>query len=211
MDSSLTLRVQSPNCEDMKIGLASTSPYRKTLLLNAGFDVVTCSPQIDESLWKQKGLPPQTLAETLSQEKARSGAQKMLEQIVIGSDQVACLKEKIFDKPGSIENAIDTLTLLQGETHELITSVTLIAPAGSSTWSHITQLTMQELTSKEIEDYVNRDLPLDCAGSYKLEKSGICLFKEIQSSDFTAIQGLPMIDLCNRLRANGYPFFKPQT
>lgn len=188
----------------MNIVLASTSPYRKALLNQAGIAVETCNPLVDESQAKAQIMDPKILAETLAQLKARSGFQQTNADLVIGSDQVACLGDRIFDKPGSPERAVETLQSLQGQTHQLITSVCLTCPNGDFVWSNITSLTMRHLTHEQIIDYVKTDAPIDCAGAYKLEKAGIRLFKDIQSTDFTAIQGLPMIELCDRLWDLGY-------
>lgn len=188
----------------MKLVLASTSPFRKALLDQARIPVETVAPDVDESLTKSKIPQPKKLAETLAELKARSGFEKAGRPWVIGSDQVACLDDQIFDKPGTREKAIETLELLQGQTHQLITSVCLISPGGEHLWTNITTLKMRPLNREQIENYVDLDQPLNCAGSYMLEKAGIRLFEDIQSSDFTAIQGLPMIELCNQLYRLGF-------
>lgn len=170
----------------------------------AGIPVETLAPDVDESLTKSNIPQPKKLAETLAELKARSGFEKAGRPWVIGSDQVACLGDQIFDKPGTRERAIETLKQLQGKTHQLITSVCLISPEGEHLWTNITSLKMRPLDGEQIEAYVDLDQPLNCAGSYMLEKAGIRLFEDIQSSDFTAIQGLPMIELCNQLYRLGF-------
>lgn len=188
----------------MELLLASTSPYRKALLDRAGIPVATCKPDVDESLTKKQISDPQVLAETLAQLKATSGKELTGAEWVIGSDQVACFGKLIFDKPGTRGNAQKTLKILQGRSHKLITSVHLITPSKSLTWSNITTLHMRELSERDIDIYLDTDEPWDCAGSYKLECAGIRLFEKIESTDFTAIQGLPMIELCNQLLKFGY-------
>ncbi len=170
----------------------------------AGIPVQTCSPAIDESALKSQIKDPKTLAEALARLKAQSGFQQTKAPFVIGSDQVACYEGTIFNKPGCRKKALETLKQLQGQTHQLITSVCLISPHAEKTWTNTTLLTMRPLTTQQIEAYIDEDSPLDCAGSYKLEKAGIRLFTKVQSSDFTAIQGLPMIELCNRLWDSGF-------
>ncbi len=124
---------------------------------------------------------------------------------MIGSDQVCMLEGEILGKPGTIANAISQLTKMQGKTHELITAVTLLSPKGEISFSNRTQLSMRPLTLGEITRYVEADLPLDCAGSYKLETKGIRLFEKIEMSDHTSIIGLPLIQLNNHLLELGYP------
>jgi len=188
----------------MILTLASTSPYRRQLLKTAGFDVEVISPEVDESALKMKIKDPKTLASELAQLKARAGQQKTKNKWIIGSDQVAALETQIFDKPLTKENAFKTLMTLQGRTHTLLTAVYLITPQGEENWCNETRLTMRPLSEAQILQYIDEDAPLDCAGAYKLEKAGIRLFKSIVSSDFTAVQGLPMIELCNRLYASGW-------
>ncbi|MCB0406758.1 MAG: septum formation protein Maf [Bdellovibrionales bacterium] len=186
------------------ITLASTSPYRRQLLKTAGFDVEVVSPEIDESALKMQIKDPKALARELAQLKARAGQRKTKNPWVVGSDQVAALETQIFDKPLTKENAFKTLLALQGRTHTLLTAVCLITPQGEENWCNETRLTMRPLSEAQIRQYITEDSPLDCAGAYKLEKAGIRLFESIESSDFTAIQGLPMIELCNRLYASGW-------
>jgi len=194
----------------MQIVLASTSPYRKQLLTNAGIPFKAMSPKLDEQPFKQKGLSPKALAATLAKEKAAAVAEQLSKDdlktsIVIGSDQVACLGDLIFNKPGSMEKAQQVLSKLSGQTHELITSVCLITDAKEEVFTNITKLKMRALEEPAIRAYLEEDKPFDCSGSYKLESAGIRLFESIDSNDFTAIQGLPMINLCSRLLALGFP------
>jgi septum formation protein len=96
---------------------------------------------------------------------------------------------------------------MQGATHELITSVTVISPSGEETFSNTTKLTMRSLTADEITRYVDLDMPLDCAGSYKLESAGIKLFSKIEMDDHTSIIGLPLIQLTTVLHKFGFPIY----
>lgn len=185
--------------------LASTSRYRLQLLTQAGYAVKTCAPGVDENAVKNLGLSPLELSQKLAQEKAEAGFRISGDRYVIGSDQVACLGAKIFDKPGTAEKALATLQSLQGKAHQLFTSVYVITPRGPWQTTNITTLHMKSWNDTELKSYIEKDKPLDCSGSYRLEAAGIRLFSRIESSDFTAIQGLPMLELAQALDDLGFP------
>lgn len=185
--------------------LASTSKYRGALLSQLGWPFEAVSPGVDENKVKSQGLTPAELALLLSQYKAEAVFAKRPEACVIGSDQVCTMNGKIFSKPGTVENATLQISEMQGKTHELLTAVTVISPQGKESFLNRTTLHMRPLTLSEIHSYVNEDMPLDCAGSYKLESCGIKLFSRIEMSDHTAIIGLPLIELTSILLKWGYP------
>lgn len=195
-----------------KIILASTSPYRKELLEKIGIAFETQKPLIDEDLAKKKLLELKAsaveIAESLSRQKAQSLQNE--NSIVIAGDQLVSFKNKIIGKSGSFEKALEQLTEMSGQEHQLITAITIQDSHQIDHYNHITQLKMKDLSRTEIENYLRLDTPFDCAGSYKIEKSGICLFESIKTDDFTAIQGLPMIWLTQQLRKKGYELFKKQ-
>lgn len=182
-----------------KIILASTSKYRKELLLRLGIEFESMNPNVDEDIHKEKISNPIELAETLGKLKAMAIAKDHSDCIVIGSDQLAECDGKVLSKPGNLENAIDQLIFLNGKTHRLITSYTVIYRDRVLTKTNITSLTMRELSLEQIKKYLICDIPFDCAGSYKLELKGISLFKKIDTDDHTAIIGLPLISLGNTL------------
>jgi septum formation protein len=185
--------------------LASTSPYRKELFTQLGWKFQCESPEVDEETFKNKGLSPENLAIELSRAKAKAVYLRNEGSCVIGSDQVCTFKDNIFSKPQTPERAIEQLRVLQGGSHKLLTAVTIINPDTETTFLNTTILHMRDLTEEDIHHYIKKDLPLDCAGSYKLEKSGIKLFEQIEMSDHTAIIGLPLIQLSNILIGQGYP------
>ncbi len=120
---------------------------------------------------------------------------------------VTCaIGKTIYGKPLSKDGAIQQLSEMNGKTHELLTAVTGTWPGGQTSFLNVTRLHMRELTVQEITRYVEKDLPLDCAGSYKLEEAGIKLFERIEMDDHTAVIGLPLIELSNVLLNLGYPF-----
>jgi septum formation protein len=190
-----------------KIILASTSKYRKQLLQQLKIDFETLSPTNDEDLQKEIFLKtnmeltdrPQKLAEHLAIEKAKSVAQK--NSIVIGSDQLLQFQNKIYGKAKTIELAKQHLLELSSHQAQLITAVTVIHNLSSVvSFTNITNLTFRKLNKQEIERYIAKDQPLDCAGSFKIESLGISLFSKIETDDFSAIQGLPLIQLAQVLR-----------
>lgn len=173
--------------------LASTSPYRQELLKKLSYPFVAMKPLVNEEKEKDPSLSPLALAQKLARLKALSlqGANK----IVIGGDQLISFEGKILGKPHTPQKAVEQLMSMQGTTHELITSVALATESELVEFTNITRLVMRKLTASQVERYVATDHPLDCAGSYKIELHGIQLFEEINTSDFTAIQGLPLMEL----------------
>lgn len=185
--------------------LASTSKYRGALLEQLGWPFLAKAPGVDEDQIKTEGKTPSEIALTLSRWKAQAVFAKNPDSCVIGSDQVCTLEGKILGKPGTVEKATEQISLMQGKSHELLTAVTVITPEGMESFINKTTLQMRPLTLSQIHSYVNEDLPLDCAGSYKLESRGIKLFQKIEMDDHTAIIGLPLIELTNILLKLGYP------
>lgn len=158
---------------------------------------------MDEDIIKGSGLGPKEVVCQLAEQKARSVMEKYPNGIVIGSDQIASVDGILLGKPGTVEKAREQLSLLSGKSHDLHTAVVVIF--GEKVFSHLehTRMTMRKLTSAEIDRYVAKDKPLDCAGSYKIESLGISLFSQIEAPDASAIQGLPMMALSKALRGFG--------
>lgn len=189
----------------MGLILASTSPYRKELLARLGLPFEQREPTCDEAAIKAAGSPGAAgLARLLATEKVQSLIPRCGQDTIVGGDQVVELEGVIFDKPGSIERAIDQLVELSGRSHRLATAVAVWDEGRLSTHVDITTLTMRTLDLSAIRRYVEADLPLDCAGSYKLESRGISLFERIETADYTAIIGLPLMALTSILRGICY-------
>jgi len=184
------------------IVLASTSPYRRELLHKLGLDFTAKSPICDEDAYKAQIKEPLQLAQSLARLKAESLATS--ENCVIGGDQVAALGLKILDKPGTFEKACEQLTEMQGKTHHLFTAICVIYQGTAHQILDVTEIEMRSLSRRQIEAYVKKDQPLDCAGAYKIEKSGLTLIKKLKSEDFSAIQGVPLIQLTALLDQLGY-------
>ena len=190
----------------MDLILASTSPYRRALLERLGVPFRCVKPLIDEETLKAEliSLPPRELAERLSLAKAVSVAEVEPMAVVVGGDQLVAFDGQILGKPGTIERAVEQLQAMAGRSHELITALTVIHQGKLYAHTAIATLNLRPLTLTEINRYVAFELPLDCAGSYKLESRGITLFDRIVSDDHSAIVGMPLIALTSILRTLGF-------
>jgi len=182
--------------------LATTSHYRRELIEKLGLPFEMRTPIIDEEAFKSKIRDPMELASTLAEEKGKPFS--TFENCVISGDQVVALGGEILGKPGTFEKACEQLQKMQGVTHRLITAIHVINKGKPHSILDVTEIEMRELKPQEIANYVKRDEPFDCAGSYKVEKSGLVLLKQVRSHDFSAIQGVPMIRLTNLLCTLGY-------
>lgn len=187
--------------------LASTSPYRRELLARLGLPFRCTAPGIDEDalragLSSAESAPP-VLAQLLARAKAAAVAAREAAAVVIGSDQVCALGAQVFGKPGNADAAAAQLLALQGQRHQLFTAVAVQRGSEVVAFTDVTTLRMRALTADEVRRYVEADRPLDCAGSYKLERAGIALFEAIDSQDHTAIVGLPLLALASTLRRFG--------
>lgn len=189
--------------QQVDLVLASTSSYRRELLARLSDHARCIAPRVDET--PRPGEAPAVLAARLAVAKAQNVADSLGPGVVvIGSDQVADLDGRVFGKPGTDAAAIAQLRACSG--HELVfhTAVCLIDTRDSRAHVHAaidsTRVLFRQLTTQEIERYVEREQPLDCAGSFKAEGLGIGLFERIDSSDPTALIGLPLIALCRLLR-----------
>lgn len=192
-----------------RIVLGSSSKYRKELLLRLRipFDVIT--PEIDET--PHAGETPEATALRLAQEKAKEIASKMPNSLIIGSDQVATLNGEQIGKPGNHENALLQLQKMRGNKVIFHTALCLLDnrkdPAELQIENVQTFVTFRNLSDSELDSYLKIEQPYDCAGSAKNEGLGITIIEKIESTDPTALTGLPLIALTTMLRRAGVPFF----
>lgn len=185
--------------------LASTSPHRQQLLGRLGLAFATEAPGVDEQAAKQGRPDPAVVVRALARQKAEAVASRHRGGIVIGSDQAAVLDGELLGKPGDAAGATAQLRRLQGREHFLLTAVAIAHAGGVVEFVDTATLTMRRLDDGEIARYVAAERPFDCAGSYKVEGLGIALFDRIEAADHTAIMGLPLLRLCQELRALGVP------
>ena len=179
--------------------LASSSSYRKELLLRLGIEFESQSPDIDES--SQQGESAAQLVSRLSEGKARALQNQYPHSLIIGSDQVATIDTRILTKPGTHENAVEQLTSSSGKKVIFYTGLCLLnAKINVAQIDVITYaVTFRTLTHKQIDHYLKREQPYNCAGSFKSEGLGIALFEKMEGDDPTALMGLPLIKLTNML------------
>ncbi|MGH8210832.1 MAG: Maf family protein [Steroidobacteraceae bacterium] len=184
--------------------LASTSSYRRMLLERLGLPFETARPQVGEESLAGEG--PSDRALRLAVAKAEEVAARHPDAVVIGSDQVAAAGHQVLDKPGNAPTCRSQLAMLSGTVARFYTGCAVIGPAGSVRLVHLDTTTVffRSLSMKEIERYVEREKPFDCAGGFKAESLGIALFESIESKDPAALIGLPLIWLAGALRRAGY-------
>jgi len=187
--------------------LASTSPYRRELLERLGLPFTVESPGVDEA--DLPGEPPGERALRLAAAKAEAVALRHPGAVVIGSDQVAAAGGVILDKPGTAERACQQLRHLSGGLARFHTACAVRWHNSGFSVNHLETVTVsvRDLSEDEIRNYVDREQPLNCAGSFKSEGLGIALFSRIESDDPTALVGLPLIWLAGALRQAGYRLF----
>ena len=183
--------------------LASTSRYRAELLRKLGLSFQTRAPGVDEA--RLAGESPTALVTRLAQAKARAVAPEAGAALIIGSDQVAVCGERILGKPGTELAARAQLAALSGRKVEFLTSLCLLDTGTDQLQVTVvtTRVQFRNLSDAQIANYVRREQPLDCAGSFKSEGLGIALFEAIDGPDPNALIGLPLIELCRMLRNAG--------
>lgn len=183
--------------------LASMSRYRRALLERLGipFDVV--APEVDET--PLPGEAPAAIALRLAEAKARNVAARLSNALVIGSDQVANLHGRPIGKPGDHRRAFAQLRALSGQAVVFHTGVAVCDAASGRLRSVLVDVTstFRVLSDADIDAYLLRERPYECAGAVKSEALGIALFERIASDDPTALIGLPLIAVVDLLRAEG--------
>jgi septum formation protein len=192
-----------------EIILASGSPHRRALLMNAGLEFSVEKPEIDEraveAALADSGATPEDLAMVLAEAKAAVVSEKHPDALVIGSDQTLSLDRELFHKPADMEAARRQLLRLSGSTHQLSSAVVL-ARQGEAVWRHVAvaHMTMRRLDPAYVGRYLSKvgDAAFSSVGCYQVEGEGIRLFDRIDG-DFFTIVGLPLLPLLAELRDRG--------
>jgi septum formation protein len=194
--------VQNPSAP--AIFLASSSPYRRDLLDRFLDDYEAVDPEVDES--NNEGLAPAELARQLARRKAEAIAVNSRDGLVIGADQLAVLEDRVLGKPGTHSKAVEQLLAASGKSVTFLTAVCILDPVGRSRYEHTdrTIVRFRDFDRRLADAYLRHDKPYDCAGSFKLEGAGFVLFESVTTDDPTALIGLPMIWLADRLLQLGY-------
>jgi septum formation protein len=187
----------------MNLVLASTSVYRKELLSRLGLPFVAAAPSVDES--PQPGESPQQMVQRLAEAKARAVAAEYPDALIIGSDQVATVEGHILGKPGGHERAMEQLRLASGKRLQFLTGLCLLNSLTGTAQVAVVPFTVvfRPLSRREIENYLRREQPYHCAGSFKSEALGIALCERFEGDDPNALIGLPLIRLIRMLHHEG--------
>lgn len=176
--------------------LGSTSRYRRELIGRLGIAVTCVASPFDEEAAKPglAGLGVADRARALAVGKAEALGALHPDAVILGSDQMGELDGEALGKPHTAEAARAQLRRLAGREHRLHTAVAAHHRASGRTEVVVDThaLVMRALTDEAIADYVARDAPLDCAGSYRVESLGIALFERVTGDDFTAVIGVPL-------------------
>jgi len=188
------------------IVLASSSPYRRNLLNRFLDQYEVVAPEVDER--NNQDLEPGDLAAHLARKKAEAVAINIRDSLVIGADQLAVLDGQVLGKPGTHAKAVEQLLAASGQTVTFLTAVCVLDPVGRARYEHTDQtiVRFRQFDRRLAEAYLRHDEPYDCAGSFKLEGAGFVLFEAVRTDDPTALVGLPMIWVADRLLQLGYLF-----
>ena len=183
--------------------LASTSPFRRAILEKLGIPFDVASPQTDET--PKPSETPQQLVERLAIAKAKAIADQSTDGLVIGSDQVAVIDGDIVGKPGDHATAVKQLKAASGKRIIFYTGLALINAVSGNVQSEVVpfHVEFRQLSDSQIENYLQKEQPYNCAGSFKSEALGICLFEKLEGEDPNTLMGLPLIRLVRMLEKEG--------
>lgn len=184
--------------------LASTSPYRLQLMRQLQLSFHVAAPRYQERL--DPSVAPELLVKHQALHKAKSLRDKYPDALIIGSDQVFVdARGRLLGKPGTSTGAIQQLREMQGRRHTFYTGLALFdAVSGEQLVDYCTfAVTLRKLSDEQIARYVERENPVDCAGSFKVEGLGIALMETLEGTDYTTLVGLPLIRLVDMLKEFG--------
>lgn len=186
-----------------QIVLASTSAYRRALLEKLGIPFTTAAPQVDET--PTPGENARHLVMRLAQAKAQALSTEYPNHLIIGSDQVYVLEGKIVGKPHTEEKAVEQLLIARNTIVTFYTGLALYNSASGNLQviCEPFDVHFRHLSEQEIRNYVRKEQPLQCAGSFKSEGLGIALFDRLSGKDPNTLVGLPLISLCEMLNNEG--------
>ena len=192
------------NPQAPSIVLASSSSYRQQLLDRFLDDYETVSPAVEENV---SGFDDaRALASHLARAKAEAVSSAYREALIIGADQLAVLDGKILGKPGDHHKAVEQLLDASGKTVQFLTAICVLEPVERHRYEHVdgTTVRFRSFDRRLADAYLRHDQPFDCAGSFKIEGAAFVLFDSVSTDDPTALIGMPMIWLSDRLLELGY-------
>lgn len=191
----------------MELVLASTSPYRRELLSRLKLPFSVTSPEVDET--PLPGETPEQTAYRLAIAKAQAVAAQHSDALIIGSDQVATLDGMQLGKPHNFDNATRQLRTMRGKTVTFHTALCLHNSRSGNTQARVVpfMVRFRDLSDDDIERYLTKEQPYNCAGSAKAEGLGIALIEKMTGDDPNALIGLPLIALVDMLKNEGVSVF----
>ena len=186
-----------------RIILASSSEYKAASLRRLKIDFEQIDPNINEALRADEN--PREACQRLALSKARTVAENNPGAIIIGADQIGVCKQNILTKTGDKERAFAQILSMNGELCHFFTAIAVAKNNGASgvhteLMCDTTKVQLRQLNDQEIQTYVELDNPISCAGSFKAESLGIALFERIETSDPSALIGLPLIGATTLLK-----------
>lgn len=185
--------------------LASTSPFRRAILEKLAIPFETITPNVDET--PMPGESPEQLVARLSELKAKAVADNYADALIIGSDQVAVVDGQIVGKPGTHEKALSQLKRASGKRVSFLTGLCLYNTKSKRAQIEVVPFNVifRQLKDVQIESYLQKEKPYNCAGSFKSEGLGIALFERLEGDDPNTLMGLPLIRLIRMLESEGLP------
>ena len=190
--------------------LGSTSVFRKALLSKLNLPFECDKPHVDET--PLEGESAKALVERLARDKAKAVASRWENALVIGSDQVALYNGQILGKPHTHHKAVEQLSSFSGQKVTFLTGLALVDTSTGETLSLVEPFDVhfKTLTLEEIDAYLKAEQPYNCAGSFKSEALGICLFEKLSGDDPNTLIGLPLIKLVGLLQHFGFSVLAQQ-
>ena len=191
--------------------LGSTSPFRKTILEKLKLPFHCAQPNIDET--EKKDESPRALVERLAIEKAKAVKAEYPNALIIGSDQVAICEGEILGKPHNFDNAVVQLSKFSGKSITFYTGLCVYDSEQDKAIALVEPFTVHfnQLSQEDIANYLNAEQPYNCAGSFKSEGLGICLFNKLEGDDPNTLIGLPLIKLVELLKQQGIDVLAEQS
>ncbi|MDP1977610.1 nucleoside triphosphate pyrophosphatase [Undibacterium sp.] len=199
--------------KENKIYLASKSPRRRELLHQAGIefdllllrDAAPRGPDVTEIVLP--GEAPEAYVSRVTQEKADKAweimhLRKMLPRPVLAADTTVVLGKQILGKPADLQEAIQMLSMLAGQTHQVLTSIAVHSALGRATVTQCSEVSFAKLDEQQILAYCNSNEPYDKAGGYGIQGAAARFISHIKGS-YSGIMGLPLFETCQLLRQAG--------
>jgi septum formation protein len=181
--------------------LASSSPRRKELLEMANLPFEILASHIEEEV--PENSTPEEIVQSLAYQKAKAVAELEKDAYVLGADTIVVYNGIILGKPKTEQEAFQTLKLLSGKTHEVLTGVAILSREEEIVFYERTKVTFWDLTDEEILDYIASGEPMDKAGSYGIQQRGSLFVKGIDG-DYFSVVGLPIARTVRELKKLGF-------